>query len=669
MDLGERVTFGFRGNTIFPTSRLISLVEEQRLIGFSTDYVTAIKGLIEDEYRNLGYAEVSIEPFTFEKPGAQERHVTYAITEGPRVTIESINFDGNLIFTKEKLREEFFRQAPLQLKLGYYVAKDVARAAELMIEWMKSNGYLSAKLITINSFPGLAGSVRLTVYIYEGDQTTVTKLITKGATVFSPEAIGTILKVRENEPLNLFAFTEGLEVLKATYRARGYLGMYLVNENSNEVIRYFQENRKAEIQLDIFEGHQFKTGRIVIEGHGKTRDEVIRRELTFSEGEVLTESALLESEARLRRLGIFSIATIRAFDDPGNPSQKTVRISVQEGTPGVIAGGPGFRNDLGIRAFGQISYANLGGKNHTLSLSLIGNRRLENFQFIEGQAQLAYLWPWFLNKDLTFRPTFTVTSIQYISFSARSTSLGMTFEKRLVKTPNITGALGYTLERITQFNSVEAVDDQDLEIGSISPAIQIDLRDNPLSPRSGVLGIASFDLANRILRSQNDPFPVSYTRFQFRTDGYVPLFHDVTWFLSFRTGVERNTAASIDGELRSGAIPSIKTFTLGGPSSLRGFKEQQLNKYSIKIAGTLNYVNYRTQLDLPLSGAMKFGPFLDAANLLVDQYSLGADMRYGAGMGFHYQTPVGPVNLDWGFNLAPRDGEDYWNFHFSIGVI
>ena len=88
----------------------------------------------------------------------------------------------------------------------------------------------------------------------------------------------------------------------------------------------------------------------------------------------------------------------------------------------------------------------------------------------------------------------------------------------------------------------------------------------------------------------------------------------------------------------------------------------------LSIAGTLSFVNYRTQLDLPFSGPMRFGPFLDAANLLVDRYSLGI-LRYGAGVGFHYQSPVGPVNFDWGFKLDQRPGEDPYHFYFSIGVI
>jgi outer membrane translocation and assembly module TamA len=65
---------------------------------------------------------------------------------------------------------------------------------------------------------------------------------------------------------------------------------------------------------------------------------------------------------------------------------------------------------------------------------------------------------------------------------------------------------------------------------------------------------------------------------------------------------------------------------------------------------------------------MRFGPFIDAGNLLVDQFSFGA-LRYGVGVGFHYQSPVGPVNFDLGFKVDPKPNEEPWRFYFSIGVI
>src|SRR5262249_48296688 len=156
------------------------------------DYVAAIQGRIEDAYREEGYANVSVVPYSFERPQSHERHVTYVIDEGPRVEIDQVDFDGNQVFSSDELRKRFFELSSNLVQKGYYVEKEVQRSAELLVEWIKSRGYLASKLITINTvFPQKhrldppKSSVRLIVYIYEGDQTLVHSVRLKGVQVFS----------------------------------------------------------------------------------------------------------------------------------------------------------------------------------------------------------------------------------------------------------------------------------------------------------------------------------------------------------------------------------------------------------------------------------------------------------------------------------------------------
>jgi outer membrane protein insertion porin family len=312
------------------------------------------------------------------------------------------------------------------------------------------------------------------------------------------------------------------------------------------------------------------------------------------------------------------------------------------------------------------------------------NHRLENFHFLEYSAQLAYLWPWFGIDELNFRPALTASDIQYINFDAQSVSLTLTLERKLIRHPNLTGVFTYSLERVNQRNSTDpacvnhlstCVDDQNLRIGSIIPSLRLDLRDNPLSPTSGLFAQVSDEIAQPWLLSQKTPTAVAYNRFLFRADYLLSPLRDVTWFFSFRTGIEYNlTPPAFNGDgtptgnPEGGFIPLIKQFALGGVNSLRGFADQELNVQNLVVQGFASYVNYRTQLDLPFSGALRFGPFLDAANLNRDVYSFG-NLEWGAGFGFHYQTPVGPVNLDWGFKLNPVQGTDTNHIYFSIGVI
>jgi outer membrane protein assembly factor BamA len=312
-----------------------------------------------------------------------------------------------------------------------------------------------------------------------------------------------------------------------------------------------------------------------------------------------------------------------------------------------------------------------------------------DYRFLEYQVQLGYVWPWFDGiRELTFRPTLTATGTEYIEFDATTVAMALTWEKPIFKHPNLIGTFTYNLERVDQFHAQNASDDGIIRIGSLTPALRLDLRDNALSPTKGLFATLSFEYAAPWLYSQNGSDqsgvpqfvpgtaavnpqwltagPIGYSRLLFRSDYFIPITSDISWFLSFRTGFERNNE-------ENGEIPLIEQFAIGGVSSLRGYAEQEINAQSEAIEGTLSFVNYRTQIDFPFTGGLKIGPFLDAANLRIDSYSLGG-LLYGAGFGLHYQSPVGPINFDWGFKLnppnpPPQPNSGPYNFYFSIGVI
>lgn len=693
VNLGDRVDFGYRGNAVFPNSQLSLWIDEQRLLGFSQDYVERLRSRFEDEYRKLGYEKIKVEVFTFEDRENQKRKVTYVFSEGPRVEIERVEFDGNTVFSQPVLLEKFNELASPTVGRGYYVAKDLEKTAEVVIEWLKSQGYLAAKLVSISKKYRQNGDrVDLVIYVYEGEQTIVDSVRYDGLTVFSSLELSGYLGNEANKPLNLYALNEGLEVVKANYRDRGYLDIKIRNEGTPRLVLYSQENRVANIRLELEEGVQYKITHIQIEGLKKTKERAVLRELEVKEGEVLSERLWYRSEAKLRRLGVFATASIKAFPDPERKDGKILKVTIEEGIPGLIAGGVGLRNDIGGRAFGQIQYANLWGNNHTVLFSVTANRRFPGFGyqfcpsatqqatapnsdhcFVEYNATLGYVWPWFAWGETTFRPRISLERTQFKNFDANTVALQMGWERSLSRRFGLTGVFAYSFEVIEQYNANVATDNQHLRIGSVTPTLILDRRDSPLAPTKGTYTTLSWDLARPEFLSQNSPPydpPISYSRFQFRNDFFLALPKGADLFLSFRTGLEYNLATPPENATGSDyAIPLIKQYTLGGVGSLRGFKEQSIFvDTATAVRGSLTYVNYRAQLDLPFAGSMKFGPFLDAANLNLDRYSFGG-LRYGVGAGLHYKSPVGSVNFDLGFNPDPRANEDSYQLHFSIGNI
>ena len=45
------------------------------------------------------------------------------------------------------------------------------------------------------------------------------------------------------------------------------------------------------------------------------------------------------------------------------------------------------------------------------------------------------------------------------------------------------------------------------------------------------------------------------------------------------------------------------------------------------------------------------------------------DYRYGAGVGIRYNTPIGPIRLDWGFPMKPDRFSEKGMIYLSLGQV
>jgi outer membrane translocation and assembly module TamA len=63
--------------------------------------------------------------------------------------------------------------------------------------------------------------------------------------------------------------------------------------------------------------------------------------------------------------------------------------------------------------------------------------------------------------------------------------------------------------------------------------------------------------------------------------------------------------------------------------------------------------------------------FVDIGNLWMDPKNFDLmKIRKAAGFGLRFITPIGPIALDFGFNLSPDPAyeEQLWTVHFNVGV-
>lgn len=224
----------------------------------------------------------------------------------------------------------------------------------------------------------------------------------------------------------------------------------------------------------------------------------------------------------------------------------------------------------------------------------------------------------------------------------------------------------------------------------------IDLRDDAVVPRKGLLlqGAIETTLPLETRDEENRPVPVQFVKLSSTVTVYLP-------WRRFVLAISPRVGTIIP--LTNGSVtPPVKRFFLGGSSSLRGFREdglvaedqrqsyrRQVNDckaLATKIGCTPAAVTLLERSDIPSQGGELFvlgkaelrfpafaafdvGIFFEAGNLWLER-ATAFSLRPVVGTGLRYVTPIGPIALDIGFNLAPDPvvNEPAFNVHFNIGL-
>ena len=137
------------------------------------------------------------------------------------------------------------------------------------------------------------------------------------------------------------------------------------------------------------------------------------------------------------------------------------------------------------------------------------------------------------------------------------------------------------------------------------------------------------------------------------------------------------SSASID-PIGGSTVPLPRRYFLGGSSGVRGWSRYEISPLSesgVLIGGNSLFA-LSTELRARIRRNLGAVAFLDSGNVWADTWGINLrDLRYAIGSGLRYQTPVGPIRFDFGYQLNPIpgllvDGEPQsrrWRMHFSIG--
>lgn len=631
-------------------------------------------------YFAQGYARAEVKAEESEGKTRFERKITFLIEEGPQIKIQDFTITGKYS-KKEKYYSDFIKNHSSKLiDRGYYNKEDIDIGLKNLILELQNNGFLQAKIIsTRTQYNKEKDKVTVFANLDEGPLTQVESVEFSGNQDFANAELLAVTKLQAGA-LKLTQIEEAIAHLKEFYRERGYIEMLLLNEKS-DLVTYDETNTKAALHFKILEGPQVRAASIILEGNDFTKDYVIRKELEFAVGDLITPSKVEESIARLQRTGFFSSVEIRTLEEKTNVANRTILVKVSEREPGVFTVGAGATNErtLTLRGYTGIAYRSLFGTGRGISLRLEGNYNVADVKYLESRIVVGYLEPYIFDSRIRGRAN--------VSRSKTVTDYDL---KKVTEINSTT----YSLEKdftshilgIWDLWSLATIKDTSLEdkfvsvtqdIATMGPTLDLDFRDNPFNPSRGTFTRWSAEYSSPDFGSSRQ---IGFWRSTLSFTHYWKLWQindqPVVWANQIRGGYLKN---NID-EPGSGVPWDKKGFTLGGQSTIRGYEagtqEVFPNKADLGVAANQSTYTLMTESSMylvksevrfPVYGNLGGAVFYDGGSVQIKGINFPDNYRDSAGFGIRYNTPVGPLSLEWAWKLDARPTEEPWRFHLSIG--
>jgi outer membrane protein assembly factor BamA len=224
----------------------------------------------------------------------------------------------------------------------------------------------------------------------------------------------------------------------------------------------------------------------------------------------------------------------------------------------------------------------------------------------------------------------------------------------------------YTLDLLAGSSAVKLTGDglPSSELGEkvyINPKIRltqtVDFRDNPVLPTKG------WHLENPLeIGSAVGDMSTSYVKAGL-TGGW---FHEIN--RHYQVGIGGEWGVLMPGGDGEDLPIDLRLFN-GGARSVRSFPERELGPL-VDGYPTGGEAMWNTNMELirEITGAVKAVAFFDAGKLARNHEDISnSDVELATGLGVRLDLPIGPVRLEYGYNLTRDEGEPAGTFHFAIG--
>ena len=662
---------------------------------YSEDAIDRAADEIVRAYQSRGHFRAAVDTESNLEDGTWV--TTFHVSPGAKYKLAGVTFAGN-----EKVPDKQLAEVVTTSPKGSFLQRLFGRAQGVTSEQLSGDRDALESYYRLNGFSlaladtpvvatnDAAGTMTVTFPVNEGPQTIVSDVRIEGNDKFRVGKLPDI-KIEAGKPLNPQLYTEDRVALQSFYADRGYTEVQV-----SPRVEISDDKTSATVTYVVTEGPQVRVDEVIVRGNTYTKDNVILRKSNLEAGDPFSYTSVLEAQRELYRLGIFQRVEIQPEQAGTSVSDRDVVISVEEGKNLTLSGSIGLRyarseetdgGKINERVAIAAAHRNLFGTGRYLGLEAVVSRD-------EQEAFLTYREPFISRFDVPLQ----VQVYQANDSTREGTHIlqrGAKIELTKVARSRTRWSLGYEykisqcLEEkpedicaiINRGDPVEGLDRSllNIQISSIAPTFFWDTRDDIIDPHRGFFTSAAIEYAFPFVKAEAN-FLKEYVQGAY----YIPLGGNTVIALSGRVGLIQPLGGTKDKD-----VPLSERFVAGGENTHRAFPLDLLGNLckDLEEGPNCEATLFQANEDAPIlplggSGLLLFNAeyrfpifstvggavFVDAGNVYRRANKVRFDdLRYGAGVGIRYLSPVGPLRIDIGFPIQRRSYDRAFSYFITLG--
>lgn len=477
--------------------------------------------------------------------------------------------------------------------------------------------------------------------IREGQRVRISAISIAGYSTFSEEKVKKLLNLKIYDNLITSNLEDASKRVIDFYKNSGY--PYISVERETKV-----NDSQADVYFTIQEGPLSFLKEVKIRGNWTVKTWTIIRATEIKPGEKFSQEKLYQAQRRLYATRLFERVTFYLIGVEEKKESLTVRFDVGELPARGFNFGLGYQLPPSRFLFG-LGWEHLNILNRGQNLSL-NSEFTPNFKGdYELNLEAIYKVPYLIRVPLNFatRPFLNLTSLQ----GNRTTEFGVETGVNRYLGANWGLNLSNRFRKLTFSYADTTALDTTIRRGitnSLIFNITYDSRNNFFNPNQGLYLSPIIEAAGGLLLGNNDFHRLSLE---------LRAFQAVLGVFVFAL---RGFWGTVLPYGRTLIIPYYEKYVVGGRNTLRGYDENAIGPDSI---GNQHYGDFiiNTNFEIRTGYYKNFGLvfFWDGGEIEdhLDKFKISR-YQYSIGLGLRFNTPAGPIRLDYGKKLKnplPKD--------------